>query len=101
MKASILTTLPFAIALCSCANTLGSGPNTVKRTVVGAGAGAAVGAAAGGVNGAALGALAGGTLGALVPASTFEGRQYYKDSRGYCYYIDRKGKPHYTHKVNC
>ena len=98
MKASTLTALPFAIALCSCTTT---GPNAVTRTMVGAGAGAAVGAAAGGVNGAALGAVAGGTLGALVPASTFEGRQYYKDSRGYCYYIDRKGKPHYTHKVNC
>ena len=98
MKSSLLTSIPVAIALSSCAS-LGSGPNAAKRTLVGASAGAAIGAAVGGVNGAGLGAVAGGALGALAPASIIHGRQYYRDSRGYCYYVDRKGKPHYTRRV--
>ena len=102
MKPSLLTALPFAITLCSCASgPFGSGPNAAKRAIYGASAGAAIGAAAGGINGAGLGAVAGGTIGALVPGTIFHGRQYYRDSRGYCYYVDRKGKPHYTRKVHC
>ena len=100
MKQSLLTSLPLAITLCSCAS-LGSGPNAAKRTIVGASAGAAIGAAAGGFDGAAAGALAGGALGALMPGSIIRGRQYYRDSRGYCYYVDRKGKPHYARQVHC
>ena len=100
MKPSLLTSLPIAITLASCAS-LGSGPNAAKRTIVGAGAGAAIGAMAGGFNGAAMGAAAGGALGALIPGTIIHGRQYYRDSRGYCYYIDRKGKPRYARKVHC
>ena len=96
MRSSLLMSLPIAIALCSCAST-----NATTRTLVGAGAGGAIGAAAGGINGAALGVVAGGALGALIPASVIQGRQYYRDSRGYCYYIDRKGKPRYTRRVQC
>ena len=99
MKNAFSTTL-LAVTLSSCAS-LGSGPNAVKRTLAGATAGAAIGAAAGGINGAGLGLAAGGTIGALMPGDVFQGRQYYRDSKGYCYYIDRKGKPRYTRKVHC
>ena len=95
-----LSTAVVAITLSSCAS-LGSGPNAVKRTLAGATAGAAIGAATGGVSGAGLGMAAGGTIGALMPGSVLEGRQYYRDSQGYCYYMDRKGKAHYAHKVHC
>jgi len=100
VKQSLLTVLPLAITLCSCAS-LGSGPNAAKRTVVGASAGAAIGAAAGGFEGGAMGAGAGGAIWDLMPGSIIHGRQYYRDSRGYCYYVDRKGKPHYARQVHC
>ena len=69
--------------------------------------------------GAAAGAVAGGVLGAVVPGvSTVEGavagavlggvlgavvnnRQYYRDTRGYCYYVDQYGQPHYDYNVRC
>ena len=40
--------------------------------------------------GAIAGAILGGVLGATV-----NGRQYYRDTRGYCYYVDQYGQPHY------
>jgi uncharacterized protein YcfJ len=107
VKHTLLTALPLAITLCSCATgPYGEAPNAGKRAVVGAAAGAAVGAAAGAaagdvVSGAALGAIAGGAIGALVPANTVNGRQYYRDTRGYCYYIDANGKPQYDGTVRC
>jgi hypothetical protein len=72
-----------------------------------AAAGAAVGAAGGAIAGAVLpgvstgegaiaGAILGGVLGAVV-----NGRQYYRDTRGYCYYVDQYGQPHYNYNVRC
>ena len=69
--------------------------------------GAAVGAVAGGVAGAVIpgvspvggavaGAILGGVLGAVV-----NNRQYYRDTRGYCYYVDQYGQPHYSYDVRC
>ena len=69
--------------------------------------GAAVGAVAGGVagvvipgvspgGGAVAGAILGGGLGAVV-----NNRQYYRDTRGYCYYVDQYGQPHYSYDVRC
>ena len=69
--------------------------------------GAAVGAVAGGVAGAVIpgvstvggavaGAILGGVLGAVV-----NGRQYYRDTRGYCYYVDQYGNPHYDYNTRC
>jgi hypothetical protein len=108
VKQTILTAAPLAIMLCSCATgPYGGGTNAGKRTVYGASAGAAVGAVAGTaligdpVSGAAMGAVAGGTLGALIKGPVIHGRQYYRDTRGYCYYVDRKGKPRYQGKVRC
>lgn len=106
MKQNLLTALPMALALCSCA-TNGSAPNAAKRTVFGASAGAVIGALAGTalggdpVSGAAFGAVAGGAAGALIPGDVINGRQYYRDTRGYCYYIDRDGKPQYDGSVRC
>jgi hypothetical protein len=72
-----------------------------------AAAGAAVGAAGGAVAGAVIpglstgegaiaGAILGGVLGAVV-----NGRQYYRDTRGYCYYVDQYGQPHYNYNTRC
>ena len=73
----------------------------------------------GAVGGAAAGAVAGGVLGAVVPGvSTVEGaiagavlggvlgavrngRQYYRDTRGYCYYVDQYGRPIYDYNTRC
>ena len=108
MKHPLLTAFPLAISLCACAtDPYGGGPDAGKRAIYGAAAGAAVGGLAGAalgsdaLGGAAIGALAGGAIGALVKGPVVNGRQYYKDTRGYCYYIDRDGQPHYDGSVRC
>jgi hypothetical protein len=66
---------------------------------VGALGGAAVGAVVPGISpigGAVAGAVLGGVLGAVI-----NGRQYYRDTRGYCYYVDQYGQPHYNYSVRC
>jgi hypothetical protein len=69
--------------------------------------GAAVGAATGAIAGAVLpgikpgtGAIAGAILGGVLGA-TVNGRQYYRDTRGYCYYVDQYGQPHYDYSTRC
>jgi outer membrane lipoprotein SlyB len=69
--------------------------------------GAIGGAVAGGIAGAVIpgvsvgtGALAGAILGGVLGA-TINGRQYYRDTRGYCYYVDSAGQPHYNYNVRC
>src|SRR5689334_14397425 len=72
---------------------------TATGAAIGAGAGALAGAVLGGVGvgtGAAVGAVLGGTIGAIVG-----GHQYYRDTRGYCYYVDQYGQPHYNYNVRC
>jgi len=78
--------------------------NPQAANVVG---GAAIGAATGAVAGAVLpglkpgtGAVAGAILGGVLGA-TVNGRQYYRDTRGYCYYVDQYGQPHYSYDVRC
>jgi hypothetical protein len=72
---------------------------------------AATGAAIGGVGGAiagavipgvspVTGAIAGAVLGGVLGA-TVNGRQYYRDTRGYCYYVDQYGQPHYDYNTRC
>jgi hypothetical protein len=75
----------------------------VGRVVGGAAVGAVGGAVAGAVipgvsvgQGAIAGAILGGVLGAVI-----HGRQYYRDTRGYCYYVDQYGQPHYDYNVRC
>jgi hypothetical protein len=74
-----------------------------RRIATGAAIGAAGGAVAGAVlpgvspvGGAVAGAVLGGVLGAVV-----NNRQYYRDTRGYCYYVDQNGQPHYSYDVRC
>ena len=45
---------------------------------------------------AIVGFVLGGVLGAAI-----NGRQYYRDTRGYCYYVDQYGQPHYSYDVRC
>ncbi len=66
---------------------------------IGGAAGAAIGAVVPGVNpvtGAVVGAVLGG-----VAASVINNRQYYRDTRGYCYYVDRNGNPIYDYNTRC
>ena len=74
-----------------------------ERAVRGAAVGGAAGAVAGAVlpgvstvEGAVAGAVLGGVLGAVI-----NGRQYYRDTRGYCYYVDQYGRPVYDYNVRC
>jgi hypothetical protein len=46
--------------------------------------------------GAIAGAVLGGVLGAVS-----NGHQYYRDTRGYCYYVDQYGQPHYDYNTRC
>jgi hypothetical protein len=78
--------------------------NSQAGNVVG---GAALGAATGAIAGAVLpgikpgtGAVAGAILGGVLGA-TVNGRQYYRDTRGYCYYVDQYGNPHYSYDIRC
>ena len=77
--------------------------NTAGRAATGAAVGAAVGAGVGAVvpgvsavEGAVAGGIAGAVLGAVI-----NGRQYYRDTRGYCYYVDRDGRPIYDYNARC
>jgi hypothetical protein len=74
-----------------------------RRIATGAAVGAVGGAVAGAVlpgvspvGGAVAGAILGGVLGAVV-----NGHQYYRDTRGYCYYVDQYGQPHYDYNTRC
>jgi len=74
-----------------------------RRVATGAAVGAVGGAVAGAVlpgvspvTGAIAGAVLGGVLGAVI-----RGKQYYRDTRGYCYYVDQYGQPHYDYNVRC
>src|SRR3546814_24535 len=91
-----------SLALGGCATTPAY-DHTVASTATGAAVGAGVGAVAGSVRpglgtgtGAIAGAVLGGALGAVVG-----NRQYYRDTRGYCYYVDRYGQPHYNYNIRC
>jgi hypothetical protein len=70
-----------------------------SSAAVGALGGAAAGAILPGVNpvtGAVVGAVLGGVAGAVI-----KGRQYYRDTRGYCYYVDQYGNPIYDYNARC
>ncbi|MEO7564038.1 MAG: hypothetical protein ABIR63_06105 [Sphingomicrobium sp.] len=73
--------------------------NAATGAAVGAVGGAVAGAIIPGVStvgGAIAGAVLGGVLGAVV-----NNRQYYRDTRGYCYYVDQSGQPHYDYNTRC
>lgn len=81
----------------------GQRDDTTRRAATGA----AIGGAAGAIGGAVLpgvstteGAIAGAVLGGVAGA-VIKGRQYYRDTRGYCYYVDQQGRPVYDYNVRC
>jgi outer membrane lipoprotein SlyB len=70
-----------------------------QGAVIGGAGGAILGAVVPGVNpvtGAVVGAVLGGVAGAVI-----KGKQYYRDTRGYCYYVDQYGNPIYDYNVRC
>jgi hypothetical protein len=76
-----------------------AGTRAATGAAVGGAAGAVAGAVIPGVStveGAIAGAVLGGVLGAVV-----KGRQYYRDTRGYCYYVDQYGNPIYDYNTRC
>ena len=91
-----------SLALGGCASTPASDhaiASTATGAVIGAGAGALAGSVLPGIGtgaGAAVGAVLGGVAGAVIG-----GHQYYRDTRGYCYYVDQYGQPHYDYNVRC
>jgi phage tail tape-measure protein len=91
-----------SLSLSGCATTAAQNHRT-GTAVAGAGIGGAAGAIAGSVLpgiGTAAGAMAGATLGGIV-GNVIGGRQYYRDTRGYCYYVDQQGRPVYNRNVKC
>jgi hypothetical protein len=77
--------------------------DTLRRAGVGAGVGAAGGAVAGAVipgvsvgEGAVAGAVAGGVIGAV----TADGRRYYWDDRGDCFYV-KDDRRVYVERKHC
>ena len=75
------------------------GGQVAGGAVLGGAAGAAIGAVLPGVN-PVTGAIAGAVLGG-VAAAVINNRQYYRDTRGYCYYVDRNGNPIYDYNTRC
>ncbi|MEO6247614.1 MAG: hypothetical protein ABIO85_03400 [Sphingomicrobium sp.] len=71
----------------------------VTGAVVGGVAGGVLGAIVPGVS-AGTGALAGAALGGVIGAVS-GGHQWYRDTRGYCYYVDRNGNPIYDYNTRC
>jgi len=72
---------------------------TATGAAIGAGAGAVAGSVLPGIGtgaGAVVGTILGGAIGAAI-----NGKQYYRDTRGYCYFVDQYGQPHYNYNVRC
>ena len=107
MKKAILAAAVASILPLSACSTYGNDPYGNNDGARRAATGAAVGAAGGAVLGAVIpgvstveGAVAGGIAGAVLGA-VVNNRQYYRDTRGYCYYVDQYGRPVYNYNVRC
>ena len=109
MKRFVMTAaLAGGLAVSGCATNPYNDPyygnnDQTRRAVTGAALGGAAGAVAGAVipgvsttEGAVAGAVLGGVAGAVI-----NNRQYYRDTRGYCYYVDQYGRPVYNYDVRC
>ncbi len=109
MKRVFVTSLLALPLLASCATDPYTGrPDAGSRAMGGALIGAAVGALGGQaagispVAGAAAGMVAGGAVGYATSAvGGAPKRHYYRDTRGYCYYLDAAGQPQYDYTVRC
>lgn len=111
MRKFILTTMiASGVALSGCATNRYNDPyyndgrtNSASRAATGAAVGAAVGAGVGAVVpgvSTIQGAIAGGIAGAVIGA-VIKGKQYYRDTRGACYYVDSNGYPVYDYNARC
>jgi uncharacterized protein YcfJ len=80
-----------------------SGTRILGGALLGAAAGAVAGPSLGGnsITGAAAGMVAGGALGAATTIRTPPQQRYYRDTRGYCYYVDAAGHQVYNYNVSC
>jgi hypothetical protein len=108
VKHAYLTSLLAFPLLASCSTNPYTGrPDAGSGAMAGALAGAAVGALGGyavgmsPVAGAAAGMVAGGAVGYVATSGSGPRRHYYKDTRGYCYYLDQAGQPQYDYTVKC
>jgi uncharacterized protein YcfJ len=111
-RLGLTAALAASVAVTGCATTSPYGYNDpygnnnnpqAGRTATGAAVGAGVGALAGAILPGVkplTGAIAGGIAGAVLGA-TINGRQYYRDTRGYCYSVDQYGQPQYNYNVRC
>ena len=103
-----MKTLLVSIAAASSLALGGCTSDPYRDHVVASGAtGAAIGAGVGAIGGSVIpgigtgaGAAVGGVLGGMVGAIVGD-RQYYRDTRGYCYYVDGNGQVHYNYQVRC
>jgi len=96
-----------SMTLSACATNPYNDPYRSNSQATRAATGAAVGAAGGAILGAVVpgvstveGAIAGGIAGAVLGA-VINNRQYYRDTRGACYYVDQYGRPIYDYNVRC
>lgn len=107
VRNAFIPTFAAAILLTGCATDSYGKRDVSTRTMVGVLAGGAIGAVAApaiGANaivGVAAGMVAGGAAGLLIKGPKIHGRQYYRDTQGYCYYITASGKPKYNSSVKC
>ena len=104
-KSILVAVAASSLSLGACATT--NDPYASNDQTRRAATGAAIGAAGGAVLGAVIpgvspvtGALAGAVLGGVAGA-VIRGKQYYRDTRGYCYYVDQNGQPVYDYNVRC
>jgi len=107
VKVALLPILALATLLTGCATDPYGRSSMESRAITGVLVGGAIGALAGqaagsnAVAGAAAGMVVGGAAGILMKGPVVNGRQYYKDSRGYCYYVNAAGQPTYDPSVAC
>lgn len=112
-KLALTTALAATMTLSACATTPygynndpyygNRGQSSDGRVASGAAIGGVVGAVAGAVIPGVspiVGAIGGAVLGG-VAAAVINNRQYYRDTRGACYYVDRNGNPIYDYNTRC
>ena len=107
----IVTVLAASLSLGACATTgdrYGNRYSTNDDQLGRAAAGAAIGGAVGAGFGAAVdgvtpveGAAVGAVAGAAIGAATANDRRWYRDSQGYCYYVDGRGDRIYDYNRGC
>ncbi len=103
LAAAVASVLPLAACSTYGNDPYGQNNEATRRAATGAAAGAVGGAVLGAVIpgvSTVQGAIAGGIAGAVL-GSVIRGRQYYRDTRGYCYYVDQYGRPVYDYNVRC